>query len=81
MIHRWLTRMAAFDAMFLAAVATAAYVHTGHIWLMYAICIMGVVTIFRLLKDVSTWSDQAANASNNIAREINFLARCVRDHE
>ena len=81
MIHRVLIKMAAFDAMFLAAVATAAYIHMGYVWLVYVICIMGVVSVFRLLRDISTWSDQTANASQEVAKQINFLARCVRDKE
>lgn len=74
MIHRYLLNMALFDALFLAALATAAYIHVGYAWLLYVICIAASVVVFRTLKDISSWFDL-------IAEQINFLARCIRDHD
>jgi len=81
MIHRLFTRMTTFDAMFIGAVSTAAYIHTGYVWLVYVICIMSVTSAFRIIADVSTWSDQEASATDEVASQINFLARCIRDRK
>jgi hypothetical protein len=72
MIHRHLTKVQAFDAMFVTALATAAYLHMEYVWLLYVICIMAAVSAFRIIADMSTWPD-------GIARELDFLARCIRD--
>ncbi len=74
MIHRYLTKIEAFDAMFVGALALAAYLHMGYVWLLYVICMMASVTVFRLLKDMSTWFQ-------GVASQINFLAQCIRDKD
>lgn len=74
MIHRHLVNVQAFDAMFLTALATAAYIHVGQIWLVYVICIMGVTSLFTMMKGSGTYYEY-------IGDQINFLAKCVRDKQ
>lgn len=74
MIHRLFVKMALFDALFLMALALAAYLHLGHVWLLYVITIMAATAFFRVLADMSTWFDGLAN-------NLNFIARCIRDHQ
>ena len=73
MIHRHLIKIQAFDAMFLTALSIAAYIHVGYLWLIYVIAVMVSVSIFRIFKDMSSWFQ-------NIGDQINFNARCIRDH-
>ena len=74
MIHRVFVGFPAFDAMFVAALALAAYIHLGHVWLIYVICIFGGMFLFRMFKDASSWFQYLGD-------QINFLARCIRDHD
>lgn len=74
MIHHWLMHIKLFDALFLGALATAAYIHMGYTWLIYVITMMTGVALFRTFKDVSSWFQFLGD-------QINFLARCIRDHD
>jgi len=74
MIHRILTKIQAFDAMFVCALAMAAYHHVGHAWLLYVIYLMAATFVWRIIKDISSWVE-------NIDESISFIGRCIRDKE
>jgi hypothetical protein len=74
MLHRWLANIPAFDAMFITALAMACLHYGGPRWILFVAYIMGAVSIFRVLHDMSSWSV-------GIANQINYLARCIRDHD
>lgn len=74
MIHRHLVRMKLYDAYFLFAIAFVSLQFFGEQWLLFPIWILGVTAAFCTIRDMSSWF-------RVIAEEINFLARCIRDHK
>ncbi len=72
MIHRYLINVQVFDAIFVSALAMAAYHHVGYVWLLYVIYPMLAVSIFRIIKDMSSWF-------YHIADQLVYIGRCIRD--